>query len=142
MKQIFISKNEKQTKAIASKLASELKFGDVVLLEGDLGSGKTVFTKGIAEKLGVKDIITSPTFTILNLYKIENGNFAHFDMYRIENESELSELGFEEYIGGQATICAIEWSSQTPSIIPKNSITVTLEKVDEKTRKIFIERIV
>lgn len=140
MEGIFITKNEKQTRKIAQKLAEELKFGDVILLEGDLGSGKTVFTKGIAESLGIKDIITSPTFTILNLYKINNGNFAHFDMYRIENENELSELGFEEYIGGQGTICAIEWSSQTPSIIPKNTISVTLEKIDEKTRKIFIKR--
>ena len=135
----FLSKSEEDTKNFAYKLALELKGGEVFLLNGDLGAGKTVFAKGLCQGLGNESVVTSPTFTIMNMYK-GRLNFYHFDMYRIENESELIELGFDEYIGSSDAVCAIEWSSRVPSLLPKNCITVEITKVDDETRLIKVER--
>lgn len=133
----FLSKSEKDTIEFAKRMAKDFKGGEVLLLNGDLGAGKTVFAKGIALGLGNEGVITSPTFTIMNMYK-GRLNFYHFDMYRIEDESELIELGFGEYIGASDAVCAIEWSSRTPSLLPDNSITVEIIKIDDETRLVKV----
>ena len=135
----FISKSENQTFDFAFNFAKEFKGGEVILLNGDLGAGKTAFSKGIAKALGVTNVVTSPTFTILNEHYGEILNFYHFDFYRLEDESELKELGFDEFIGNKNGVCAIEWYQKAPSILPSNAILVDIEKIDENTRKITIK---
>jgi len=102
----------KETFAYGKKLAAKLKGGDILLLSGELGAGKTSLVKGLAVGLGVKNEITSPTFAIMNVYKIKKlkiKNFVHIDTYRLKDEKELLEIGVEDYLGRLDTICAIEW---------------------------------
>ena len=135
----FISKSEKQTFNIAKNFAKNLKGGEILLLKGDLGAGKTAFTKGIADALEIKAIITSPTFTIMNEYKSGKLELYHFDMYRIENTDELKELGFEQYIGNPSGICCIEWFERTPELfLNKQATIIEIEKINENKRKIII----
>lgn len=136
--QKFITNSQEETINIAKNLAKTVKGGDVIVLNGELGAGKTVFTKGLAKGLGINDIITSPTFTILNEYHSSPSLF-HFDMYRIEDENELKELGFDEYIGNPNIICAIEWAERVPSLIPTKHILINISKIDENTREITIK---
>lgn len=136
----FISQNENQTSKIAKNLAKDFQGGEILLLNGDLGAGKTAFSKGIAEALGIKAIITSPTFTIMNEYRSGRLAFYHFDMYRIESADELKELGFEQYVGNLNGVCAIEWFERTPELFSgKKVISVNIEKLSENERKITIE---
>ena len=104
----FISRSAEETLKVAERFASELKGGDVVLLEGELGAGKTTFTKGIARALGVTDVVTSPTFTIVKEYEGSALRLYHMDMYRLSGD--LTELGIEDYIGRKDGVCVIEWS--------------------------------
>ena len=136
--QNFITNSSQETMEIAEVLAKRLKGGEVIVLDGDLGAGKTVFAKGLAKGLGITDIITSPTFTILNEYP-SSPSFFHFDMYRIEDSSELIELGFDEYIGNPRIVCAIEWAQRVPSLIPEHHIHITISKIDDNTRELIIE---
>lgn len=117
-----------------------LKPGDIVCLDGDLGAGKTAFTKGIAKALGINEHITSPTYTLVNEY---DGviPFYHFDVYRINDSSELFEIGFEEYLQSEA-IVVIEWAKLVLDVIPKGAIYVNINKLpekDENHRSISIE---
>ena len=130
----FMSKSEKQTFDFACEIAKNLKGGEVLLLKGDLGAGKTAFTKGLAKALGCDDVITSPTFTILNEHYGKILNLYHFDMYRIDDESELKELGFDEFICKKDGVCAIEWFEKTPSILPSDAILVDITKIDDEIR--------
>ena len=116
---IFI-KNEEDTKKFGEALANEIKAGDVIALVGDLGAGKTALTKYIAEALGVKEDVTSPTFTIIKEYKSGKLPLYHFDVYRISNEEEMYELGYEEYFYGDG-VCIVEWADKIAGIIPENS---------------------
>ena len=135
----YISNNEKQTFQIAKNLAKKFKGGEILLLKGDLGAGKTAFTKGIAQALGIKSIITSPTFTIMNEYTSNNLELYHFDMYRIEDVNELKELGFEQYIGNSKGIACIEWFEKTPELfLNKKTILIEFEKLNDTKRKIRI----
>ena len=104
----FISRSIQDTQTLAAAVAGQLKGGEVILLSGRLGAGKTAFTKCLAKSLGVKDTVTSPTFTFMKSYK-GRLNLYHFDMYRAGDEDELYELGLEEYLyaGG---VCVIEWN--------------------------------
>jgi len=103
----FISKSTDDTLAIAREFAQKLVGGDTVLLHGDLGAGKTTFTKGIAETLGVKDVVTSPTFTIVKEYSGDRLKLYHMDMYRLSGD--ITELGLEEYFDRTDGVCVIEW---------------------------------
>lgn len=120
-------------------MASILTGGDIVILKGDLGAGKTSFTKGVAKGLGVTDTITSPTFSIMNVYDFPKGNLIHIDTYRIENEEDLIEIGIEEYLGERNTICVIEWPEKIPNLLKeKEPLVVTLTHEKENTRIITI----
>ena len=132
----FVSKSEKETQNFALEFSKTLSRGSVIAFEGDLGAGKTAFTRGLAEGLGCKDSVSSPTFAIVNEYDGEIPLF-HFDMYRIETFSELYSIGFFEYLerGG---ICAIEWSENIYSALPDDAVFVKIEKISENERKITV----
>jgi tRNA threonylcarbamoyladenosine biosynthesis protein TsaE len=137
----FISKCEEDTLKIGKDFANNLLGGEIITLEGDLGAGKTVFTKGVALGLKIEDIVTSPTFTIMNMYLGEKLNLYHFDMYRLNDESELRELGFDEYIGNKNGVSCVEWAERTPSLIKGKIFNVKIDKIDDNTRKIMIDEV-
>lgn len=134
----FITTSEEETRAFAKKFATTLKGGEVLLLKGDLGAGKTAFAKGLADAFGVEEIVTSPTFTILNEHYGKTLNLYHFDMYRIDDESELTELGFDEYIGKADGVCAIEWFEKTKTILPPKCTLININKLSDDEREICI----
>ena len=123
------------------KLSKYLKSGDVISLEGDLGTGKTHFAKGLAEGLGVKENITSPTFTIVNEYHSGRVPLYHFDVYRVHDPEEVLQVVFVEYIYGNA-IVLIEWADLIESILPDQFLQVKIEKTDvEDERKITFHEV-
>lgn len=138
---IFRTNSEDETIQLGEKIAEELIPGDIVALYGDLGSGKTEFVKGVCRYFDVEEIVTSPTFTIVNKY---NGSkqkaqitIYHIDLYRIEKEKELLEIGFNEYLNDKEAITFIEWSEKT-SVIPDSAIKIeiALDKEDDNVRLI------
>ena len=137
----FISKSEADTKNFARKLAAKLKTKDVVVLTGELGSGKTKFTEGFLSYFGLENEISSPTFTIVNEYSKNGINIYHFDVYRLEDSSEFYEIGGEEYF--ENGICLIEWGELILDALPKDYIHITFEKDDndENARILKIETI-
>lgn len=138
----LISNSENETKLIGKKFAEKLKKGDVVVLTGDLGSGKTKFTEGVLQYFGLEDEISSPTFTIVNEYSSENGTIYHFDVYRLEDEDEFYAIGGEEYF--QKGICLIEWGEMIEKALPDKYIHITFSRNldEENKRKILIEKII
>ncbi len=132
----FVTNNELETIELGKKLGSILKGGSVVLLIGDLGTGKTQFSKGIGQGLGVKKIINSPTFTIVKEYRGNKLNFYHLDLYRLDGLNNDYDL--DEYIEANDSVCAIEWPNQINEIIPKEYIEVLLTKIDQNKRNIKI----
>lgn len=125
----FIAKNENETKQFAKKLASILKPKDIIILTGELGSGKTKFVEGFLSYFNLENEISSPTFTIVNEYKSNNINIYHFDVYRLENSDEFYEIGGDEYF--ENGICLIEWGEQILETLPPNYIHITFEKDPE-----------
>ncbi len=119
--------NEEETKRIGYELGRRAQAGEVYCLKGDLGTGKTVFTKGFAEGLGITEHITSPTFTIINEYREGRIPLYHFDVYRIGDSDEMYDIGYEEYIDGDG-ICLIEWAELIEDIIPKDAKWIVIEK--------------
>jgi len=138
--QKFTTRSEKETFELGYKISKELKAGDTISLEGDLGTGKTVLTKGIASGLGIGNPITSPTFTLVNSYE-GRCKLHHFDVYRVGGSEELLEIGWEEYFTDDA-ICIVEWGDRIPDILPENTIIIRLERDerDSGSRIITIER--
>lgn len=137
--EIFYSENENETFAFAKKFARTLKRGDIVLLDGDLGAGKTVFTKGIVEELsGGKITAVSPTFVLVNVYNT-TPEINHFDLYRVESVDELFAIGIEEYLYSDS-VSVVEWPNRAMEIFPDSAIRVFITKINDKERKIEIER--
>ena len=136
MKRQWIMKNEQDTQRFGMQLASQLKAGDVVALIGDLGTGKTALTKAVATGLGVTEMITSPTFTIVCEYHEGRMPLYHFDVYRVYDPDELFEIGFEEYLFGTG-VCLIEWADLVEDILPKNTIRVEIQYGTELTERIY-----
>ncbi|MCI6677088.1 MAG: tRNA (adenosine(37)-N6)-threonylcarbamoyltransferase complex ATPase subunit type 1 TsaE [Clostridiales bacterium] len=126
MKQIE-SRSEQQTYEAGKQLGKQAKAGEIYCLNGDLGVGKTVFTKGFAEGLGIYEPVCSPTFTIVQQYEKGRLPLYHFDVYRIGDIEEMDELGYEDYFFGDG-ICLIEWASLIEEIIPSNAVWITIEK--------------
>ena len=127
-----------ETQALGQKLASRLAPGDVVAYFGDLGAGKTSFTRGLAQGLGITDPVTSPTYTIVNEYLSGRIPLFHFDMYRLSSSDELFDIGWEDYLS-RGGVCAVEWSENVEDAL-QDAIRVTIEKdADEPdTRHITI----
>jgi len=135
-----------ETIAIGEKIASLLKGGDIVLLKGNLGAGKTTLVKGIAAGLGIKkDDITSPTFAIMNVYDMDEKmatakRLIHIDTYRLKTEEELVEIGIEEYLGERHTICIIEWPEKIPELLrEKEALTICCEVIKKEERTITLQ---
>ena len=123
----YVSQNENDTINFACKLASYLQDGDIIILSGDLGSGKTKFTQGILRFFSLDSEISSPTFTIVNEYNAPNNtNIYHFDVYRLADIDEFYALGGDEYFDNG--ICIIEWGELIESILPKNFLKITFER--------------
>ncbi|MEJ8778873.1 tRNA (adenosine(37)-N6)-threonylcarbamoyltransferase complex ATPase subunit type 1 TsaE [Pseudogracilibacillus sp. ICA-222130] len=127
--------NEKETKQLAFALGKLLRRGDVLTLEGDLGAGKTTFTKGIAKGLGIKRNVTSPTFTILKQYE-GTMPLYHIDAYRLEHSEE--DIGFDEFIYGDG-VTIIEWPMFIDEYLPENVMNITIQFVEETKRTIMLE---
>ncbi len=131
----FISKSREETLAFAKEYAKTLRPGDVVLLNGEMGAGKTLFTKGVAQGLGIEEEVTSPTYAYMNDY---DGMLFHYDCYRIESVEQAERLGLADYfdMGG---ICIIEWSQNIAPLLPKKVKIVTIQKLSENEREIVCE---
>ena len=135
----FISKSEKDTKDFAKALSPFLTNKDIIVLTGDLGSGKTKFTEGILSYFGLENEISSPTFNIVNEYKTDNISIYHFDVYRLEDSTEFYEIGGEEYF--ENGICLIEWGELIKDVLPKDYLHITFSRdlKDENIRILNIE---
>ena len=118
---------EKETYELGRRLGAEAKAGQVYTLVGDLGVGKTVFTKGLAAGLGIEEAVSSPTFTIVQVYEEGRLPFYHFDVYRIGDVEEMEEIGYEDYIYGE-DVCLIEWADLIREILPEHYTEVKIEK--------------
>lgn len=136
MRREFVSHSPEETEEFAKKLAEKLKPGNVILYKGDLGAGKTTFTKGIAKALGISETVTSPTFALLNEYYGSIPLF-HFDLYRIKTVDDLYSIGFFDYLD-RGGIIAAEWSENIPELETEllNVIKINIEKLSENERRI------
>ena len=134
---IFTTNSPLETEKLGEKLAAILPAGTVLAYRGDLGAGKTAFTRGLARGLGYTEPVTSPTYTIVNEYLGGKIPLFHFDMYRLHTSDDLWDIGWEDYLerGG---ICAVEWSENVVDAL-EDPITVTIEKLGEDARRITIE---
>ena len=133
----YITGSPEETEAVGAALGRVLTPGSVVAYRGDLGAGKTAFTRGLARGLGCTDTVTSPTYTTVNEYLSGRIPLFHFDMYRLRSSDDLWDIGWEDYLerGG---VCAVEWSENVADAM-ENAVTVNLEKLGENTRRITIE---
>ena len=134
---IYITNSPEETEAVGQALGQRLQPGTVIAYEGDLGAGKTAFTRGLAQGLGAMERVTSPTYTIVNEYLSGRMPLFHFDMYRLGSADELWDIGWEDYLerGG---VCAVEWSENVSSAV-QDALRVRIEKTGESSRKITIE---
>lgn len=129
---VFISRSAEDTLNFAKEYAATLNKGDVVLLNGDMGAGKTVFAKGVALGLGIEDEVTSPTYAYMNDYY---GKLYHYDCYRLKSGAQAEGLGLTDYFYGDG-VCLIEWSENIADVLPEETRTVSIKKIDENTREI------
>ncbi|MEK9129875.1 MAG: tRNA (adenosine(37)-N6)-threonylcarbamoyltransferase complex ATPase subunit type 1 TsaE [Patescibacteria group bacterium] len=139
----FITKSPEETYRVAQKLIEKLNPGDILALKGNLGSGKTCFAQGLAMALGVKKTVTSPTFTLLKIYPVKSKQIKkiyHFDLYRINNEKEFLNLGFEEIYKKKDGIIVIEWPERAKKNLPQKTINIIFKFIDENIREIEIPR--
>jgi tRNA threonylcarbamoyladenosine biosynthesis protein TsaE len=133
----FLTNSPGETEAIGAALAKVLTPGTILAYRGDLGAGKTAFTRGIARGLGCRDLVTSPTYTIVNEYLGGRLPLFHFDMYRLGSSDDLWDIGWEDYLD-RGGICAVEWSENVDDAM-ENAVYITIEKTGEESRRITIE---
>ena len=126
-----------ETRALGFRLSAMLRPGDVLLLLGDLGAGKSELTRGIARGLGVTCPVASPSFTILNVYDEGTIPLYHFDWYRLNSAEELYEMGMDEYLGGDG-VAVVEWPSRCPEAVPETYLEVRIDSVGESAREIIL----
>lgn len=134
----FITNCPEETEALGERLAKILTPGTILAYRGDLGAGKTAFTRGLARGLGCREQVTSPTYTIVNEYLGGRLPLFHFDMYRLRSSDDLFDIGWDDYLD-RGGICAVEWSENVADAM-EDPITVTIEKISENSRRITIER--
>lgn len=133
----FITNSPQETEALGQKLGQTLPAGTVIAYRGDLGAGKTAFTRGLARGLGIQDPVTSPTYTIVNEYLGGRVPLFHFDMYRLHSADDLFDIGWDDYLERQG-ICAVEWSENVAEAL-EEPLVVTICKTGEESRKITLE---
>ena len=138
MKGLFEVDSVEATWALAREFAAELKPGDVVCLEGDLGAGKTTFTQGLAAALGVKGRVTSPTFCIVQEHRGERNFLVHMDLYRLNGEDDVVAIGWEDYLA-EGAILAVEWPERAGGLIPPDARHVRFRHLGEEKRKVAID---
>ncbi len=133
-----LTKSAKETKALGKKIADNLKGGAILALTGELGSGKTTFTQGLAKGLGIKQRVISPTFILVRKYNLGSKNFYHIDLYRLETEieREVRNLGIEEIWDDPRNIVVIEWAEKIKKMIPENATWIEFEDLGGNERKI------
>ncbi len=135
----YVTNSPAETEALGQRLAERLQPGDVIAYTGDLGAGKTAFTRGLARGLGITERITSPTFTIVNEYQGGRLPLFHFDMYRLGSSDELYEIGWEDYLA-RGGVCAVEWSEIVADALEEPCIRVDIRQGEtENQRKITVE---
>ena len=140
----YICNNIDETEKLAKKFSKSLKNGDCIMLNGEIGAGKTTFTRLLLKNFGVKNKVVSPTFTIMNEYEGLKFRFYHFDLYRIEDSSEILELGFEDYLkynknsNVKKGICLIEWGENIKNMLPKKHYVINITKLGENETEIEI----
>lgn len=137
------SHSEIETKKVATALAKTLAGGMIICLHGELGAGKTTFVKGLAEALGVKETMTSPTFTLMNMYNVSHPNIktlVHIDTYRLKDEHELVDIGIEDYLGQPGVLTLVEWPEKMIDLLAEKKVTnVYIDHLDETSRSITIK---
>ncbi len=133
----FITHSPQETEDLGQKLGRLIPAGTVIAYRGDLGAGKTAFTRGLARGLGITDPVTSPTYTIVNEYTSGRLPLFHFDMYRLHSADDLFDIGWEDYLDRQG-VCAVEWSENVAQAM-ENPLTVTIQKIGEDSRIITLE---
>ena len=133
----FITNSPAETEEIGASLGKIIKPGTVIAYRGDLGAGKTAFTRGLARGLGSTELVTSPTYTIVNEYLGGRCPLFHFDMYRLASSDDLWDIGWEDYLD-RSGICAVEWSENVEDAL-EEPIIITIEKLGEESRRITIE---
>ena len=135
----YLTKSEAETEALGARLAEQLEPGGVVAFTGDLGAGKTAFTRGLARGLGITERVTSPTFTVVNEYEGGRLPLFHFDMYRLGSSEELFGIGWEDYLA-RGGVCAVEWSENVEDSLEEDAVRVDIRRGDgEDWRVIAIE---
>ena len=133
----FITHSPQQTESVGEQLAKQLRPGAILAYQGDLGAGKTAFTRGLAKGLGAAEPVTSPTYTIVNEYLSGRLPLFHFDMYRLSCSDDLFDIGWEDYLD-RGGICAVEWSENVIDAMT-GAICIRIEKLGDDTRRITIE---
>ncbi|MCH5164409.1 MAG: tRNA (adenosine(37)-N6)-threonylcarbamoyltransferase complex ATPase subunit type 1 TsaE [Clostridiales bacterium] len=133
----MVTKSEQDTYNLGVKLGSKLVGGEVILLSGDLGAGKTVFARGIAQALGIQEGVVSPTFTLMNCYE-GRLKMYHYDAYRLSGAEEAEERGLTEFFGAKDGVCVIEWPDKIAGAIPDGAISITIKYKDENTREVSV----
>ena len=133
----FMTRSPEETEAVGAALAQKLNSGTVIAYRGDLGAGKTAFTRGLARGLGYTGLVTSPTYTIVQEYLGGRLPLFHFDMYRLASSDDLWDIGWEDYLD-RGGICAVEWSENVEDAM-EGAIFVTIEKTGEQSRRITVE---
>lgn len=132
----YISNSAQETEALGERLAARLRPGDVIAYTGDLGAGKTAFTRGLARGLGVADRVTSPTFTIVNEYEGGRLPLFHFDLYRMDSPEELFDIGWEDYLA-RGGVCAVEWSENVADALERDTVRVDIRRGGEESRRVI-----
>ena len=132
----YISNSAQETEALGERLAARLRPGDVIAYTGDLGAGKTAFTRGLARGLGVADRVTSPTFTIVNEYEGGRLPLFNFDLYRMDSPEELFDIGWEDYLA-RGGVCAVEWSENVADALERDTVRVDIRRGGEESRRVI-----
>ena len=133
----YITNSPAETEAVGAALGRVLEPGTILAYRGDLGAGKTAFTRGLAKGLGCGDMVTSPTYTIVNEYTSGRLPLFHFDMYRLRSADDLFDIGWDDYLD-RSGVCAVEWSENVEEAM-EDAIYITIEKLGDETRRITIE---
>ena len=132
----YLTNSARETEELGERLAEKLRPGDVVAYTGDLGAGKTAFTRGLARGLGVTDRVTSPTFTIVNEYEGGRLPLFHFDLYRMESPEELFDIGWEDYLA-RGGVCAVEWSEIIDDALEGDVVRVDIRRGDSDSQRVI-----